>query len=93
MNIFSLRNFFLRKKYRGLSKLGLHCKIHNCSFEGLNSVSDESKLFNCCLGYATYIGRSSELYMTKLGKYCSIADHVFSCVGNHPLHFMSTHPR
>jgi len=92
MNIFSLRNFFLRKKYRGLSKLGLHCKIHNCLFEGLNSVSDESKLLNCCLGYATYIGRSSELYMTKLGKYCSIADHVFSCVGNHPLHFMSTHP-
>lgn len=85
-------NYFLLKKYSGLSRLGRHCKIQNCKFEGCNSVSSNSKLVDCYMGFASYLGEASELYMTRVGKYCSIADHVYSCIGNHPLHFMTTHP-
>ncbi|PCE62606.1 hypothetical protein B7P33_18410 [Sediminicola luteus] len=45
------------------------------------------------LGFASYIGESSNLKKCKIGKYTSIGPDVKCVFGNHPTHtFVSTHP-
>lgn len=61
--------------------------------EGENAVGERSKLLNCKLGYASYIGNDCKFYFTEIGRYCSISNDVSVVAGRHPTDtFVSTHP-
>ena len=62
-------------------------------FEGHNAVYNNSMVLYCNIGMFTYISSYSSLAHTKIGRFCSIADHVDICLGYHPTSvFVSTHP-
>ena len=64
-----------------------------CSFEGLNSIQNAAACYMCNIGMGTYIGAYSKLFKVKIGKFCSIADHVRTGFGSHPTSiFVSTFP-
>lgn len=90
--ISKIRTFYLRHKYKGLVKVGSHTKIVNSIFEGQNSVADKAVVMGSIIGQCSYIGPDSSIISAKIGKYCSIADHVSICTGNHPTDFLTTHP-
>lgn len=81
-----------RIRNRNKVKIGSHCKIVNTSFEGKNSVADGTKLINCHFGIGSYISKEASLSYVKVGRFCSIADSVSVCLGNHPINYVSTHP-
>lgn len=62
------------------------------NFEGKNRLADNVTFLNSSLGYASYIGHSSFVKNTCVGKYCSIGNDVMTIVGNHPINCVSTHP-
>ena len=77
----------------GLLKYGVGCTISSTDFEGNNVIMNNVKLNHCFLGLCSYVNNSSELSYTKIGRYCSIADHVKVCLGNHPTRdFVTTFP-
>lgn len=62
-------------------------------FEGYNAVYENSMVLYCNVGLFTYISSHTSLAHTKIGRFCSIADHVDICLGYHPTSvFVSTHP-
>lgn len=61
-------------------------------FEGNNKVARSSIVMFSCIGYGTYMGNNCNLVNTKIGRYCSIADHVKVCLGTHPIDYVSTFP-
>jgi acetyltransferase-like isoleucine patch superfamily enzyme len=64
-----------------------------CSFEGQNKLSTGSYVVDSQLGYASYIGRNSEISHTKVGRFCSIGENVKIVRATHPVDgFASTHP-
>ena len=87
-----IRRLYLKKKYR-LNCVGTCTRICNVFFEGENMVSSESEVLNSFVGLGSYIGRNSSLENVKIGRFCSIADHVYVCLGRHPVSdFVSTFP-
>lgn len=77
----------------GLLKHGTGCWVLNTSFEGNNVIMNNVKLNHCSIGLCSYINEASSLSYTKVGRYCSIADHVKVCIGNHPTRdFVTTFP-
>jgi len=46
----------------------------------------------CAVGAFTYFNGPSELFLTRIGRYCSIAPDVIIGAGEHPLDRLSTHP-
>ena len=86
-----LKCLYYKKKYH-LTKVGSNVRISACSFEGYNALANNVSIGNCKVGIGTYINNNSSLLYTKIGKFCSIADHVYICLGNHPIHFISTYP-
>lgn len=83
------------KKYSidGLLQHGIGCFVSNTSFEGNNVIMNDVKLNNCSIGLCSYINEASCLSYTKVGRFCSIADHVQVCLGNHPTKdFVTTFP-
>lgn len=74
-------------KYKGK---GIYIK--NSSFEGMNNVFYGSSIADSQIGYATYINFCCRIIGTKIGRYCSIADHVYTGFGHHPLSNVSTFP-
>lgn len=85
---------FLLFKYRNKKKIkiGKKCYVTKLIVEGNNSIATGVSLSCCKLGYGTYINRYSSLSYVKIGRYCSIADHVSVCIGCHPVHYVTTHP-
>lgn len=65
--------------------------VRNTLFEGKNMIGQNVTLQNCELGFASYVNHNSRLIGSKIGKYCSIADNVYSGFGHHPLNCISTH--
>lgn len=71
-------------------------------YEGVNVresiLSGHITLFKdvCCIeceiGEYSYVQQKSFLMRTKVGKFCSIADHVRTGFGNHPIDSVSTWP-
>ena len=82
----------IKRKYPGLSNAGNCVKIKQCTFEGYNAVHSGATLYKCLMGRCSYVGKNSQLYYTRVGRYCSIADNVIVCIGNHPTQFGSTFP-
>lgn len=88
-----LRKLKYKRKQKNLIKCGHSVTIHNSNFEGMNCLHNNVVVSDSCVGYASYISNNSEIYSTRIGKYCSIADHVFTCIGNHPSRvFVTTFP-
>lgn len=87
-----LRHFIDKRKYK-LEILGKKVNIRNVHFEGRNSVFTNTALSNCEIGTCTYISRNCKLYNVKIGKFCSIANDVHTCNGQHPTSkFVTTFP-
>lgn len=65
----------------------------NTKFEGRNVINKNVHIYSSKIGCGTYIGESSILINTIVGKYCSIANNVKTVVATHPTDtFVSTHP-
>lgn len=87
-----LRHFLDKRKYK-LEKLGKKVIIRNVHFEGRNSVFTNTILSNCFVGECSYISRNCKLSNVKIGKFCSIANDVHTCNGQHPTSvFVTTFP-
>jgi acetyltransferase-like isoleucine patch superfamily enzyme len=80
-------------------------KLYNCEidrstglnastvFKGKNKIWSHTAIFNSEIGYMTYVGDNCKLPSIKIGKYCSLADHIELILGNHPTSvFVSTYP-
>ncbi len=61
-------------------------------FEGHNYIGRFSKIYNCSVGFASYIGSSCSLNRLAIGRFCSIGSNVCVVFGSHPTSFVSTHP-
>ena len=86
---------FIHNKYRFRGKqikISSNSVVSGTTFEGQNRVGDGVSLRCSYCGCFTYIGKNSDLSYTKIGRFCSIADYVCVCRGNHPLGFVTTHP-
>lgn len=88
---FWIRSIWYKRRYH-LAKLGCNVAINDCLFEGLNALANNVIINHCYVGLCTYINNDSCFNNTKIGRYCSIADHVSICLGNHPIKYVSTHP-
>lgn len=66
--------------------------LRNCFFEGKNSLGDHTYLSHTSMAYASYIGFSSEFSNCKIGRYCSIGNHVRVVSATHPTDLVSTYP-
>lgn len=93
MNIVEkLRTYRLKKKY-GLSSLGQYAKLSNSQFEGFNAVFSNTLISNSSIGRCSYISRNCSLVNVKVGRFCSIANDVHTCNGQHPISdFVTTFP-
>ena len=69
------------------SELSLHTR-----FEGKNALKKNSELRDSYIGYASYCAEGAWLKNCKIGRYTSIGPFVYTVVGRHPTHFVSTHP-
>lgn len=84
---------FSKHTVNGLLKYGDKCKVNSTLFEGYNVIMNNVTLSNCSLGLCSYVNSNTLLLNTKIGKFCSIANNVQTCTGNHPTsEFVSTFP-
>lgn len=75
-------------KFGNGSKIDLFTEI-----EDHVSVGDFCNICSSFIGRGTYITENSVLRHTRIGRFCSIADHVMSGMGTHPVRgFVSSHP-
>lgn len=82
-----------RVKLKSSVQLDRSSKIDlNSSFEGYNKLEPNVLCYNSSLGRYSYIARDSELLNTKIGRFVSIGPRVRIIFGQHPLHYVSTHP-
>ena len=92
-SLFPLRN--CREKWSLWNKavFGRHSCSYGSKFEGLNALFSHSSVSGCSIGLCTYISSDTHLNRTKVGRYCSIADHVRTGFGTHPTsRFVTTFP-
>lgn len=62
-------------------------------FDGYNYVGERSNLYNCRIGFSSYVSNDSCLNCIKVGKYSAIGPHVQIIRGQHPTNkFVSVHP-
>lgn len=88
-----LGNFFAKLKLKGKVRFnGRGIRVLNSEFEGMNMLSKGVIVCDSFVGLSSYINDNSVLYRVRVGRYCSIADNVKIGFGNHPTHFVSTHP-
>ncbi len=87
-----LRNKFELFRSRKVIKASKGVQLFKCQFEGRNRLFENVNIANCKIGYATYIQKNSNLLYTSIGRYCSIADNVITCIGTHPTNYLSTFP-
>jgi len=74
-------------------KLGFRTNITNCNFGVYNTIYDYVVMKNVLLGDFSYVANNSNIWNTKIGKYCSIGSNVKCGLGLHPsCNFVSTHP-
>lgn len=65
----------------------------NSVLEGGNYLAANSSLISSRMGYASYIGKNTELRKTWVGNYTCIGPDVKCIFGQHPSHtFVSQHP-
>ena len=63
------------------------------SFGGHNKIIGDTQIYNCEIGFGTYIGTGCLFKNTKFGKFCSIGADIKVLDGNHPTStYVSTYP-
>ncbi len=62
----------------------------DCEFEGNNYIAGE--LYQCQLGYGSYVHKNSELKCVKVGRFCAIAENVNIRLFQHPTDLVSVSP-
>lgn len=88
-----LKYIYNRIKYKSKVKFSISSILTNTYFEGKNAVHDNTKITSCFVGYGSYISNNTHLNNTQIGRFCSIADNISTCLGNHPTSkFVTTHP-
>lgn len=93
MTIFQRIKFLIfRFRNKSSVRICLNSYVSNTFFEGNNSISEKCVVVNCKFGFASYVNKNTNLSYVKIGRYCSIADNVRVCLGNHPTHFVTTFP-
>lgn len=101
--IYGKINIFLEKIKQKIYCCSLNSKGNKLSnkaiitrnniFEGSNSVGANSRVVSSKIGYGSYIGERCDIWFSKIGKFCSIANDVSIIGGTHPTSkFVSTHP-
>lgn len=91
----NIKNVLKNKRLSRLtnSKISSESTIRNTVFYGENLVCGSTKLIDCNVGKATYIGTNCKFNNTSIGAYCSIGGDVRIVAGNHPTsNYISTHP-
>lgn len=87
-----LRNILIKEKGCRFSRKS-SIDFCGCHFEGKCTVHDNVILYNCDVGYATYISEGTKFFNTSIGRYCSIGPNVHIISGRHPTRkFVSTSP-
>lgn len=83
-----------RKYARSKDKVYLYpsAKGTGTLFKGHNTLFSGVCCIDCEMGEYSYVQKDSFLYRTRVGKFCSIADHVQTGFGNHPTQMVSTWP-
>lgn len=56
------------------------------------SVAHLEAFGRCSIGAFSYVNQGCEIYDTTIGRFCSIAADVLINPGNHPTHYLTTHP-
>lgn len=74
--------------------IGRNVKIgHNTICEGRNLFCDKVCFRDAAIGFASFIGRETELDRTSIGRYSCIGPRVNNIIGRHPSQtFVSLHP-
>ncbi len=88
----AIKRIYLKIKHRGKNVV-LHSGVNigiNSYFEGRNVIHNNS-IFSGSIGYGSYVGPNCNIN-AKIGRFCSISGYVQTTSGNHPIHFVSTHP-
>lgn len=88
-----IRYIYVRIKWRRKLIFFFSSDIsYNCCFEGANKIYPHTT-FNGYMGYGSYIGKYCEIY-ANIGRFCSIANHVGTNLGVHPIMepFVTTSP-
>ena len=62
----------------------------DCIFEGNNYIAGE--LYQCQIGYGSYVHKNSELKCVKVGRFCAIAENVNIRLFQHPTDKVSVSP-
>lgn len=88
------RNYLTRYRNRGKHLLiDYLSKIKDCRFGTYNTIYKNVSLTKVELGDFTYVADDTTMYLTKIGKFCSIGPNVRCGGGSHPTQiFVSTHP-
>ena len=88
-----LRTLLCILKFRKKSKIDITAIVNTkCIFEGKNRVGRRTQLYSSQMGYGSYMGNDNCFVRTKIGKYCSIGNHIEVIYSTHPIHGVSTHP-
>lgn len=67
--------------------------LRGCSFEGHNSVGNNTYLSGTSFGYGSFVGFGCEFSNCKIGRYCSLGSNIRVVSATHPTNgFISTHP-
>lgn len=87
----------LRLKYiarKGKSHVSIKCSIYDkVNIEDHVMIYGKTQLGNCHIGLGTYIQTNCELFDTRIGRFCSVANYVRIIRGTHPSSgYISTHP-
>ena len=79
-----IKNILIGIKFRDKLKFSFSCDVSlKSDFEGANKIYQHTS-FSGKLGYGSYISAHSEIH-ANVGRFCSIADHVKSHLGIHPV--------
>lgn len=91
--ISNLKQLLRRNRERSRAKISRSAIINNVVFEGHNTLMKNVVVANSYIGEGTYINDSSHIFDCKIGRYCSIADNVYTILGQHPVDkFTSMYP-
>ena len=75
---------WLHIKWRGKLQFGIFSTIgRHSTFEGANKIYPHTQFWGS-MGYGSYIGYHCNV-IANIGRFCSIADHVRTNVGVHPI--------
>lgn len=67
--------------------------LRGCTFEGHNSVGNNTYLSSTSFGYGSFVGFGCEFSNCRIGRFCSLGSNIRVVSATHPVKgFISTHP-